>query len=88
MSTDTESIDWDAVAETAYGEDSHIVRGGSFNDATWGKMRLEAETREFVDNDTHAINLGFRVGSTIPEPAAMTLLVVGGGVVLFRRRRR
>ncbi len=74
--------------ETAYGEDSHIVRGGSFNDAPWGKMRLEAETREFVDNDTHAINLGFRVGSTIPEPAAMTLLVVGGGVVLFRRRRR
>lgn len=63
-----------------------LVGGGSY---TEGRNWLRAnEGRAGIVATTEDAETGFRVGSMVPEPMTLTLLLAGSGVALLRRRRR
>ncbi len=62
------------------------ILGGRWNDPH-GALELRYFGLTFPPDDENS-GVGFRVGTTVPEPGTMLLLTLGGLGVLRRRRRR
>ena len=71
--------------ETAYGAETRVLRGGSWD---LSYHPLAAFERSATSADYDPIRSGFRV-ATIPEPDSITLLVCGliAGLICWRRRK-
>ena len=78
--------EWTDTIFDVYGTDYFIHRGGAFNDSTSGIAAHGGRTG-VTDRTLEADVRGFRMATTVPEPATMSLLALGGLGVLRRRRK-
>lgn len=63
------------------------LRGGSSLNTSDGEGFLRSTFRLPFDLTVDNSNVGFRVGSPVPEPSSLTLIAAGGVLALRRRRR-
>jgi formylglycine-generating enzyme required for sulfatase activity len=66
------------------GDDSRIVRGGSFD---WGAITLSASIADTPAAEFEGVNIGFRV-SSVPEPGLATGWLTAAGTLGYLARRR